>query len=69
MVKINSSPQELINSFIIVCIHQGLTNLEAFQEQVKTVQLFQQQKTEFTDDASQYFNSTNLLDLGDGTQV
>ncbi|XP_045196595.2 zinc finger protein 236-like [Mercenaria mercenaria] len=46
---------------------QGLTNFEAFQEQVKNMPIFQQSGTE--DDSLQYLNISGLIDSADGNTV
>lgn len=46
---------------------QGLTNLEAFQEQVKNMPLFQQPGSE--DDGLQYLNISGLIDSTDSSSV
>lgn len=53
--------------FQLYSVFQGLTNLEAFQEQVKNMPIFQQ--TGSDDDGLQYLNISSFMDGTDGGSV
>ncbi|KAL4232949.1 hypothetical protein ACF0H5_007637 [Mactra antiquata] len=55
------------NQTIMMAPIQGLTNLEAFQEQVKNMPIFQQSVSE--DESLQYLNISNLIDNNDSTSA